>query len=190
MGKIQYIKKARKEHKCSKCGNTIKVGEPYKKGVINFRPDIIVCDNCKLKSYEVTTSEYTKSVGAIVEDWSEEYSLLNGGVTDEIADALDEIRNDVESALDNIPENLRDSSSSGELLQSRLEQLEEVIDALHDIDEDVLREEAEAEVRNDINEDEYEDSKEYEADVQEQVDTLFEENLSAAIDEALSSLEY
>ena len=71
-----------------------------------------------------------------------------------------------------------------------LEQLEEVIDALHDIDEDVLREEAEAEVRNDINEDEYEDSKEYEADVQEQVDTLFEENLSAAIDEALSSLEY
>ena len=47
-----------------------------------------MCDNCKLKSYEVTTSEYTKSVGAIVEDWSEEYSLLNGGVTDEIADAL------------------------------------------------------------------------------------------------------
>lgn len=167
MGKIEYIKKSRKERKCSKCGNVIKVGEPYKKGVINFHPDIVVCDKCPLKHYEVTTSEYCKEVGAIVEDWAETYTVTDG-VANEIAGVLEGLRDEVECSLENVPENLKEALT-GELLQNRLDQLEDAINALNDISEDTIRSDAEDEA---------------------QTDNLFDENLTQAIDEALSSLEY
>lgn len=189
MGKIQYIKKSRKERKCFKCGNIIKVGEPYKKGVINFHPDIVVCDKCPLKSYEVTTSEYCKEIGAIVEDWAENFSPIGEGTANEIAGVLEGIRDEVECSLENVPENLKEAPT-GELLQTRLDQLEEAIDTLNNIDEDTIKSEAENDAEQEISEDEFEDKNDYENAYAERVDELFEEKYSVEIDEAISSLEY
>lgn len=189
MGKIQYVKKARKEHKCSKCGNIIKAGEPYKKGVINFHPDIVVCDKCPLKSYEVTTSDYCKQIGAICEDWIEEYGNTETTAS-EIATVLEELRDEVESNLDNMPDNLRENSPTGEMLQQRLDELEDAIDALNDIDAEDIRATAREEAENDHDEDDYETHSEWEEAVEQEEEELFENKLSEAIEDAISSLSY
>ncbi|MCD8221091.1 MAG: hypothetical protein LUD07_02655 [Clostridiales bacterium] len=54
MGKVQYIKKSRKEYTCGKCRQSIPVGSPYYRGILNFHQPIIRCVSCGLKSYEVT----------------------------------------------------------------------------------------------------------------------------------------
>lgn len=188
MGKIQYVKRARKERVCSKCGKVIAVGEPYKKGVINFHPDIVVCSECPLKSYEVTTSEYCKNIGCICEDWSENFGVSDT-TADEIVTALEEIKDEVECSLDNIPENLKEAPT-GELLQNRLDQLEEAIEALNDIDADSIRSEAEEEAENSLDRDEFESDEAYNTAKEEETDTIYENNLTEQIEEALSSLEY
>ena len=188
MGKIEYIKKARKEHKCSKCGKVIEVGQPYKKGVINFHPDIVVCSDCTLKPYEVTTSEYSKNIGSIVEDWSESYGITDT-TADEIATELESIKDELEDSLENIPDNLKEAPT-GELLQTRIDQLEEAIEGLNDIDTDSIREEAEEEAENSLDKDEYESEEEYNTAKDEEADSLYEEKYSEAVDDALSVLEY
>ena len=194
MGKVVSIKKARKEHKCSKCGAVIKVGQPYKKGVINFHPDIIRCVECGLKSYEVTTSEYRKEVGAICEDW---YGIhgCDENTVDNIVETLRDLLSQCEDNLENMPESLRESSSTGETLQSRIDNLEEVIDELEQISSDDLIREAEESATDEIGEDGFDTEVEREeAEREEAIDNLtqelFEESLSSAIEEAISSLEY
>ena len=189
MGKVVSIKKARKEHKCSKCGAVIKVGQPYKKGVINFHPDIIRCVECGLKSYEVTTSEYRKEVGAICEDW---YGIhgCDENTVDNIVETLRDLLSQCEDNLENMPESLRESSSTGETLQSRIDNLEEVIDELEQISSDDLRREAEESATDEIGEDVFDTEVEREEAIDNLTQELFEESLSSAIEEAISSLEY
>lgn len=188
MGKVKYIKKARKEHKCSKCGNTIKVGEPYKKGVINFHPDIIRCVECGLKSYEVTTSEYCKEVGCICEEWAENYGYDESTV-DEIVDTFKDLLSQCEDSLENMPENLKESSSTGELLQTRISQLNYAINELENVDAERLMREAEESATDEIDRGEFDSDEEYEAAIDEKTQDLFEETLSDAIEGAISSLE-
>lgn len=189
MGKVVSIKKARKERKCSKCGRVIEVGQPYKKGVINFHPDIIRCVKCGLKSYEVTTSEYCKEVGAICEDWCELYGIDESTV-DSIVENLRDLMSQCEDSLENMPENLRESSSTGETLQSRIDNLGEVIDELEQISPDDLRREAEESATDEIGEDGYDTEAEREEAIDNLTQELFEESLSSAIEKAISSLEY
>lgn len=189
MGKVQYVKKARKEHKCSKCGNIIKVGEPYKKGVINFHPDIIRCVNCGLKSWEVTTSDYCKEVGCICEEWSENYGC-DETTSGQIVETLNDLLSQCQESLENMPENLKESSSTGELLQTRIEQLEEAVNELEQIDTDSLRREAEESATDEVDREEFDSDEEHEAAIDERTQELFEEALTDAIEEAISSLEY
>lgn len=128
MGKIQVISKSRKETKCGKCRTVIPVGSKYYKGVLNFQRPIIRCAKCGLKSYEVTTSDYIRNVGAIVEDWVEDYEIQDG-VWDDIADALEEIKDECEERLDNMPYQLQEADS-GSILQERIDTLESAIDGL------------------------------------------------------------
>lgn len=189
MGKVVSIKKARKEHKCSKCSKVIEVGQPYKKGVINFHPDIIRCVDCGLKSYEVTTSEYCKEVGCICEDWSENYGCDETTVG-QIVDTLNDLLSQCEDNLENMPDSLRESSSTGETLQTRIEQLEDAISELEQIDPDTIRREAEESATDEIDREEFDSDEEHEAAIDERTQELFEEALSDAIEEAISSLEY
>lgn len=189
MGKIKYIKKARKEHKCLKCGKIIAVGEPYKRGVINFHPDLIVCDSCSLKSYEVTTSEYSAQVGQLCEEWQDMFGYGVGASSD-IAGILEDLRDEAQTALDNMPDNLRETSSTGELLQSRIDSLEAAIDSLNDINAEQLGDDAEDEAKSNVDREEYETEEEYQDALEEYSQGVYEENLSSAIDEALANLEY
>lgn len=139
MGKVQYVKKSRKEWTCRKCRKSIKIGDSYYRGVINFQPDIIRCCNCGLQSWEVTSSEYQLAVGEVVYRWQETYSL-DDDTADSLISALEDIKVDVEDRLDNMPDSLRESPT-GELLQERIDMLDGAIDELGNIDTDYIKSE-------------------------------------------------
>lgn len=128
MGKIQVIQKSRKENRCGSCRELIPVGSKYFKGVLRFQKPIIRCVKCGLKHYEVTTSDYIRNVGRIVEDWHLDYDVMDG-VWEDIADALQEIRDECEEKLYNMPEQLQESDN-GQTLQERIDSLEAAIDGL------------------------------------------------------------
>ena len=91
---------------------------------------IVRCVHCGLRSYELSTSDYVRRVGAIVEDWSECYTIEDG-VWETIADELTGIKDDCEESLDNIPYELQDGEV-GTLLQERIEALDDCISQLID----------------------------------------------------------
>lgn len=202
MGKIQFIKKSRKEHKCGKCFKVIPVGSPYFKGVINFNPDIIRCQSCGLKAYEVTTSDYTRNVGCIVEDWADNYDPASG-VWDDIADALEEIKDEQQERLDNMPEHLQYDSESGQLLQERIETMDCAIDELRgastddfltnaydELDEEHQKAiDAAGEGKGDY-EDWYESFFQEGSEAANAWKEAFEEKIAEFIDDTLSSISY
>lgn len=193
MARIERIKSARKEHKCSKCGNTIEVGQSYLKATPYRRPTIYRCTKCGLKSYETSGSEYVKEVGSIVEDWEESYSL--GETTaEDIASTLEDIKDSQQDSLDNMPENLQ-YGDTGQMLQERIDSLESVIDELNDISwedcESEAREEAENEMGEyDSDDKEYDSEEDFKEALEETVTELQEEKYRDLIEEALSGLEY
>lgn len=91
---------------------------------------IIRCTHCGLRSYELSTSDYVRRVGAIVEEWSENYALEDG-VWEAIAEELSAIKDDCEESLENIPYELQDGEV-GTLLQERIESLDDCISQLTD----------------------------------------------------------
>ena len=137
MGKVQIIKKSRKENRCRKCGNVIPVGSMYYKGEINFGPTIVRCSECKLESWEVTTSDYTLSVGPIIYHYADNYDMSQDGL-DELVSNLEEIRDDLQDRLDNMPESLQ-YGPTGELLQERIDGLDSAISDLESVDVESLK---------------------------------------------------
>lgn len=137
MGKVNIIKKSRKEYTCDRCKQLIPVGSTYYRGDVYFGRTIIRCNKCKLEGWEVTSSDYQLSVGAIVNRWREDYEI--GETThEEIMDALQEIRDDLEDRLSNMPEQLQ-YSESGELLQDRIDCIDGAISDLCVIDVDDMK---------------------------------------------------
>lgn len=137
MGKVSVIKKSRKEYKCSKCGKVIPTGSTYYKGEINFGPTIVRCSNCKLESWEVTTSDYQLAAGEIVYRWKENYGEAEAAI-DNIVSDLQDLADDLEGRLDNMPEGLQEGDI-GQLLQERIDTLESVISDLECIDIDSMK---------------------------------------------------
>lgn len=80
----------------------------------------------------IISDDYIRNVGAIVEDWHEDYEIQDG-VWDDIADALEEIKDECEERLYNMPEQLQEADS-GMILQERIDTLESAIDGLRDGD--------------------------------------------------------
>lgn len=131
---ITHVKKSRKDYKCSKCTEIIPKGSSYIRGELNFAPAIIRCVKCGLKSYEVTTSDYIRSVGAIVEDWRNDYSADESG-RDCIVEDLANIMDELQDRFDNMPEGLQ-LGDTGQLLEERIDSLQSAIDSLEYIDFD------------------------------------------------------
>lgn len=191
---INQIQKSRKEYTCSKCGCTIENGNSYIRGEINFGPSIIRCTSCGLRHYEVTTSDYIRQVGEIVENWRENYPSDTSGI-DDLVSTLEEIRDDLEGKLDNMPDGLRDGDT-GNLLADRIDNLESAISDLESIDESEVMEEVWSQISDDFDEedeDNWDDLEEFlndnEVDTSE-AESLLNEGYGTLIDGALSCIEY
>lgn len=193
MARIERVSSSRKEHKCSKCGNTIEVGQPYLKATPYRRPTIYRCIKCGLKSYETSGSEYVKEVGSIVEDWQESYGIRDG-VAEEIASTLEDLRDQQQDSLDNMPEQLQDGDT-GMMLQGRIDSLETAIDELENVSWEDCEIDAKDEVLEEIGEydpdsDEWGSEEDYQEELEDRIRELTEEKYSELIDEALSNIEY
>lgn len=198
MAKVQLVKKSRKEHVCQRCRKVIAVGMPYYKGIINFHPDIIRCQECGLESWEVTTSDYQLRLGEIAYRWQD------GGVDESSIDSvlsdLESLRDNTQDSLDNIPENLQDSPTA-ELLQERVDNLESVIGEVESIDLDELKSEVVSDfedneevaaILEDGKDKDYDDlmaDESLSGDVKGEMITALESKIAEALDEALSEAE-
>ena len=179
MAKIERPK-ARKEYKCSKCGETIKVGDTYLKGTPFRRSPVIRCTKCGLRSWELSSSDYVQGVGRVCDCWEEDYGW-DEDTAQSIADELSNILDETQDSLDNMPEGLQEGDT-GQLLQERIDALDDVISELESIDYDSIKEEAEAEAENEFDA----GTDEYEASVKARI----EEELTDRINEALGQLDY
>lgn len=194
MARIERINKARKEQQCGKCHKLILVGQPYLKATPYRQPSIIRCTTCGLKSYETSGSDFIKEVGAIAEDWRENYSIEDG-TAEEIATALEELRDQQQDSLDNMPENLQ-YGDTGTMLQERIDNLDSVIEELNDISWEDCESEAEEEAKQELGEEydpengDFDSEEEYLEAIEEKKTELTEEKYGDLIDEAVSSLEY
>lgn len=208
MGKVNFIRSSRKQWKCDKCGSDINKGDSYYRGEVNFGPVFIRCNKCKLQSWEVTTSDWTRSIGEIVNTWQDNYSLDDEGV-EELYSAIEDVQSDVQDRLDNMPEGLQEGDI-GQLLQERIEMCESAMYDLENIDFDELKLNAVEEWYDpsanidEVEDEDFEDEDDDESDWLPEYDSVIEHEeagcdrlveiyegyISDAIEEALNYLEY
>lgn len=188
MGKIKKIEKARGEYKCSKCGEAIHKGDSYLRGERFRMKPLIACTKCGIKSYELSQSDYVQRVGAVCEEWETMYGVSEDTPAS-ICEELESLRDDLQDRLDNMPENLRENSETGQLLQERIDTLEDTISELENIDIENLRSEARDQAEVNLEPEEGDEAPTEEA-IEEETSDLFDESVRQAIEEALGTLEY
>lgn len=199
MGKVQFIRASRKAWVCQKCNAAINKGDSYYRGEVNFGPTFIRCNKCKLQPWEVTSSDYQREAGRIINTWDQEYSLDESGI-EELVSALSSIGDDLEERLDNMPENLQESPNA-ELLRERMDAVESAISDLECIDFEDLMNEAVEEVWEGPDDDEGEDDEDPtyydlldDPDVDDYIKSrlveVFQDKVRDAVGDALDQMEY
>jgi len=140
MPRVHYVKKARKDNPA------VQAGESYYWW--KFRYGRKIYSRTRPKRYRLTRSAFLGTLWRIEDGLSD--SVTSGDVDSLIAD-LELLQEECESSLDNMPEQLRDSSDSGMLLQERIYGLGDWITALYAIDWEVFTLEEAAAVVQDAN---------------------------------------
>lgn len=123
MPRLHFVKKARKDNPA------VKAGESYYWWKHNFGPKRY--SKTKPRRSQLTNSSYLATVYDLQDDLPDE---IDNSAVQDLIQQLEELRDETESSLDNMPEHLQDSSSSGQVLQERLNLLEEAIDELNCLD--------------------------------------------------------
>lgn len=147
MAKIVTVKKSRKEHICGGCGKVIPVGSPYQWISFNYGGTKVRCNKCGFKPYETTSNPYFSSVGKIVYDFDkslEDLSSLEEAETlrDETVNELESLKEEQEYNMENLPEQFQ-YTGPGEIIQERIDALDNAIDSLDSIDFDLEEEKSE-----------------------------------------------
>lgn len=177
MAKVERPK-ARKEYKCSKCGEVIQVGDTYLKGVPFRRSPVIRCIKCGLRSWELSSSEYVQNVGRVCDCWEEDYGCDENTAQSIVAE-LSIIQDIVQDSLDNMPEGLQEGDT-GQLLQERLDNLDSAVSDLEVIDYESIKEGELGDLDYDSLTDE----------AKEEMDEVIKSSLREEIDSALGCLDY
>lgn len=122
MARANFVKKARKDIE----GTDIKAGESYYQWKFNFSKTKHT-SKTPPKASQLTQSSFLSTLYGIQERIAE---YVSGSVDDfisfkdEIAGEVESLKDDCQNSLDNMPEHLQESSSSGELLRERIDALE------------------------------------------------------------------
>jgi molecular chaperone DnaK (HSP70) len=132
MTKVNFVKSARKEYKDSFTGEIIKAGESYYWWAFRFQPRKI--SKTPPKPSQLTQSEFLQAIYGIQEEIdSMKTDAMILGQLDTIKEEIESLRDETEDKLNNVPDNLQNSQTA-ELLQSRVDSLQEWIDNLEGID--------------------------------------------------------
>lgn len=133
MPRVHYVKSARKDNPVAK------TGEPYYWWKANWGPKRF--SKTRPKPSQLTNSEYLSGAMSIGEDLQE--ALNNAGSVEDVKTAveeaigrIEEIRDETQDKLDNMPDGLKEGPT-GELLQNRVDAMEEWQNELEALDTDV-----------------------------------------------------
>lgn len=125
---------ARKEYVCKKCGRAIHKGEVYFKIEEMYRPTVYRCSDCKPERSELTSSEYLAWLYNLQDHCEELFDLDSVEGKDELYSEIENMKDDLESRRDDMPEQLQEVGS-GEILGNRIESLESCMDELDCMDD-------------------------------------------------------
>lgn len=159
MPRVNRVDKSRKSPgNCGKCGTEIKAGDPYVWWKFRFGGKHIRCgkSECGPKPADLTQSEFLSTLYGIQSQNFEDCESITDleSARDDAVSDLESLRDECEEKRNNMPEQLQDSDS-GNLLQGRIDGLQEMIDALQAVDVagDDIPDEPEEPVREDKEED-------------------------------------
>jgi hypothetical protein len=136
MPRVTKVQKARRSPgNCSSCGVKIEIGQPYFWWQFAFAPKSIRCALHPPAPKDLTRSAFHSTLLGIQEedftgpsDSSELESLR-----DDVVSQLEDLKSEIEGNLSNMPDSLQ-QGSTGELLQERIDALDEVISNLQGVD--------------------------------------------------------
>jgi hypothetical protein len=136
MPRVNSVKRARKEFTTTEDRVLIKKGDPYY--YWKFRHGGYRTSSVFPKPQQLTQSGYKIAIY----DLSDRISTMSAdeNIANDIQELIDEIQNlkdEQEESLSNMPEHLQDSSSSGQMLTERIDALDNAISELEGIDTDV-----------------------------------------------------
>lgn len=147
MPRVHTVEKARKNYP----NYGIKKGDKYYWW--KFRYGGKVMSKTYPKPSQLTQSGYLSQLYDIQDRLA---SITNGigdasdlaGAVTEIVSELESLKEETESSLEQMPEHLRDTSTSGELLTSRIEALDSAIDELNGLTLDDFEEDGDQELED------------------------------------------
>lgn len=154
--------KANKTYKCGKSGREIKPGELYWKLSFRFGGTQIRAIEHPFKPSECTQSEFMGTLLGITETYNEElegeYEDIESleATKDALYGEVETLRDETQDKLDNMPEGLQ-SGDTGQLLQDRIDALDNVLSDLDCIDFDYegLEEPTKESVQQDLDREDY-----------------------------------
>lgn len=135
MVRSHFVKSSRKEYKDSFTGETIGIGESYYWWAFRFQPRKV--SKIPPKQSQLTQSEFWQTVYGIQEEI--EGMVANDTITDQLdtfKGEIESLKDETDEKLSNMPANLQNSQTT-ELLQSRVDSLQEWYDNLDGIDTDI-----------------------------------------------------
>lgn len=135
MTKVNFVKSARKEYNDSFTGEIIKKGESYYWWAFRFQPRKI--SKTPPKPSQLTQSEFLQNIYGIQEEI--ENMVADSTIIDQlntVKGKIESLRDEVEEKLNNMPDNLQNSQTA-ELLQSRIDSLQEWVNNLDDVDSNI-----------------------------------------------------
>lgn len=131
MPKVTFVKKARKDYPPN-----IKKGEPYYHWAFmcGGRGGPVIRSAKKPKRSQLTQSAFKSQLYGIQDGASEATPSTEDleGERDSIRDELDSLKGECEGNLENMPDGLKEGDT-GQMLQTRIDSLEEAISALENV---------------------------------------------------------
>lgn len=133
MPKVHHIKRAQKDYP----DIDVKKGEPYYRWSIKLqRGGLVRMSKTPPKRSQLTVSEFYGTLYSIQED--NEFAKCGSfeelaAMKDDVVGQLEELRDQQQEKLDNMPEGLQ-QGSTGELLQERYDALDSAISELENVD--------------------------------------------------------
>lgn len=178
MARLNFVKKARKPRK----EDGIKKGDSYYWWKFRFGPMHV--SKTRPKRSQLTQSSFKATLYDIEDNIA---ALITNdiceGCLDDIISEIENLKDEAQSSLDNMPEHLQETSTSGEMLQNRIEELESWQGELEDVDLEIDESSIEQGIRDDNTKEEQDTDGEHEARIKDLYEDALEEKKQEILDE-------
>ncbi len=125
--RVHTVKKARKTHR----GTGVKKGDTYYWWKFRYGP--VIRSKTYPKRSQLTRSSFLSTLYSLQDDFIVDPDNLEGDRDDRVSE-IEQLRDECQDSLDNMPEQLQENSESGQTLTERIEALNSWAEELEGID--------------------------------------------------------